>query len=1182
MKSFSKKEIENLINKTEEFKQAIIDSKGFILYLADKYTITLSPNLLIDTINPYSIRFISEHMNSHKYTSEQNEIVIDFLREKEEKDEEDTITQYHLNDLLNDIRNDEFIPTNAEKLLTLSFNDFLSYPKDFVKLLYRNSDVWSTSEFFSYHYLLAPVFKNLTKEEFLQIDKDTLYSCPALFNLSKHLMNDEDIRSLFNETVIAYYDHPKRKENGYKPRLDAYKNYEFQPHEKELFLTLLKNDYSSDYETVKDYKGFHHFFTKNDYILNHNISGIQYFSEKEIADNLTVIRKSITDAFFSHNYSNFQKIFQLKISHDSFKDIFKPAFIQDIIEHTDHFHFHPLERDNQKITEFINIFNKEVLILCVNNPDILQLIGYQKCIEYIKSVLEYNQSYFDNTYTEVFTNLLAQFEKATTTDVLFYNFPKRKVNCFSGYDIPALIFSSMEGKESVNYLFALMQIKKQVNSWQSSLFDKEINRVIPLLNAEDVKTVSHLLNYEINPQLLKDNPVQDFKHNFLNFNPVIIKSMHFNIFQSIFKISKEFRDLVLQEGLDSIIINEKLTNPHRSDFISDILNNTTDKESPYFSFMKFFIDKHKEFMTEHYLSQLISHPLRNDFIQLDTTLLEKDSYHKLEDVVGHLGEIYLEERRLNYIRENQSKKEIKVTEALLNTISQKKTELSNVSSFLFSQISFDFYSNKIKESDTVKAIQLLRVAETNINRYKDIILDKIQHLDFETTKKLVYNKEFLSYIFDNIKNESIHSKERPALLNKFTNEQNIELVEILLKNFNNPDLFTKQYYKNISLTKILYLIPETSRFEISNDLVIKHDPTELFHSYDYLPKKTAFSNSHVSQHYTNEQIFTAIDNLTKQGLKIINKREQNLPHSNLLSYNFKYEEMDGKNPYLNNYLSLLKNLENDPINYLACIHSDIIYNFINKDLYSNVDLAKTAFYNEHININVVNQAMESVFSIHNKMMNNPQVHDTNYIYEGVSLKNAIRAISNFLSFSYSSYHDKYESELDNEKSKILFKTILDKAPYLLFSSSRIGNLSPSEEFSSNFSNYYHKEIIEDFFIYSNKQEILSEYFSIDIYKKEQWQTKIADNFILSLITHLNEIRDEISIYKLDFIIKENKFNEHRPYRKNLKEFDSVLADLLSHGDYEHLIQKSISFNNMLRLSEMLDKTSRAKVKNNKI
>lgn len=1206
MKSFSKHEIENLINQPEDFKQAIIDSKGFILYMADKNTIALSPELLIETITPYSIRYISEHMQSHKYTPEQTEIVVSFLREDKEEEEDNTITTYTLANLLQDIKENNNFPKNAKELLNLNFNDFLAHQKEFITLIYRSSDdFWGADAFYSNTYLLEPIFKNLKKEEFLQIDKQTLAACPALFNMAKHLMIDKDIKNLFHESAQAYFNNEERVKGGYKNKLDHYKHYVFEPHEKDLFLSLLKNNYSSDYDSIKKYKGFDNFFTKEEYIFNHNISGIEYLSPREIADNLDVIRTGILNAYFKSHYSNVEKIYQLNISEDSFKDIFTTEFIKKIIEQSGDFHFHHFDKDYKKKTDFMNIFHKEVLTICGQDSDILQLVGITNAMSNITSILEHDRSYFNDTYANAAQNIIKQFNTSLTTDNLFLNFNDSKAACFAQYDIPGLLFDTMKGKESVNYLFALISIHNHLDrsAYKQKGFVEEINRITPLLPSDDVKTLAKMLGYKINTKLLNKDiqPQLDFNTNFLQFNPEIIKNMNIGLFKSIFNISKEFRTEVLQNNLDSIIVENKLQhlNENYGDFISNLLRATNDNKSPYFAFLKSFIKKNRDFMLEHYSDSLIAHPLREELIKMNTQDIERDSFNKLQKILTDFSDLSLQYKELYANREEKSKKERKELDSLIEDVQRKKSQLEKEISPLVSNLSFDFYLDQINSSDVVTAIKLYQVANTNQNKYKDAVLDKIQNLDFTTTQDLCSQKEFLHFIFDNGHNQSLGKQPRVVVFNsEFTNQQNIDLVETLLKNFNNPDIFVKQYHKKVSLSKILYFIPETQRYEISNDLAIKHDTVALFHSYDYAPNDNSYFDRHVKKHYSYEQIIQAIDTLTEKGLKIICLQDQNLPHSHLLSYNYTHSEsviktINGKevernediigehNPHFNDYKKLLKHLENDPINYLACVHSDIIANFIEKDKYESMDLAKSAFYEKHLNIDVINQAFKDIFALHNDMMQTKQYNDN--VFEGVALKNAVRAISSFNAFSYSHYGDKYSSELSEEKSKILLHTIIKEAPYLFFSTSTLGKLNTDNEISMNISDYVHDNMINDFFVGNVKQEITYDYLSLNYEnKKDQWQSSSADNFITTLITYLTQNSDANNIYKLDFIIKEKKFNKQRPYGKKLEDFSCSLSSFVANPEYENLLEKSLGYLKMLKMTERLSNTPRVKVKPTKI
>lgn len=1195
MKSFSQEEIQQIIQNPEDLKQAIIDSKGFILYLADKYTIELTPQLLIDSISEYSIRFIVEHMKSHKYSPEQSEIVINYLKEEDEDYNPPTPTEYTLNHLLEDIKADNDLPRNVDKVLTLSFNDFLSHQKEFTTLIYRsNDDYWGSSEFYSSHFLLASVFSSLTKEEFLSIDKKTLATCPTLFHMAKHLMNDDDIRVLFNQSVEAYYKHPDRVRGGYKPRLESYKNYTFRENEKELFLSLLKNEYSNDYETISKYKGFQHFFTRDEYILNYNIGGIRHFSQKEIADYLPEIRKGILAAYFSSHYHNIEKIYQLRISEDSFKDIFKPSFVQEIIERTQGFYFHHFDRDNQKKTDFMNQFHQHVLTLCANNTEILNLVGVQNCINNITSLIEHDRKYFNETYANAAQGILGKFETALKTPYLFDNFNDSKSGCFSEYDVPNLIFDHMKGKESINYLYALIKIHDNSKNYKQNIFKEEINRIVPLLPSEDVKVLSKALNYKISSKLLKNtstNSKGNFEENFLNFTPEIISSMSFSNFKSIFELSKEFRNTILNSNLDYIIIEDQLKNQgerYHNNFIRQLLSSLDNNKSAYFSFVKSFIKKNKDFMLENYFSNLVTHPLREELIKIDTVALEQDSYQKITSIMGEFCDKEIQYAQQYAARENLSKKEKKKIDQSIETLESEKKLLFEKISELLPNLSFSFYSEKLKNAPIINAIELYNISQENKKEYKHMVFDKVESLSFEETKQLLSNKEFLSFMFSHKYDDSSNSreKERAVYFNRqFTNEQNIEIVETLLANFNNTDLFRKQYESKISLSKVISLISQEKRFEISNDLAVKHDPVALFNSYDYLPQENGYFLKHVKHRYSNEQLLQAIENLNSQGLKIISSSGQNTTHDNLLSYNFKFENKDKnnevENPHFPSYLSLLKSLENDPINYLACIHSDIAQNFTKDKDFKTRDLALSDFFNKHVNIDIVMNAMKEIFDIHKEMYEDKSVHSHDF-YKGIAVPNAERAISNFIAFTYSSTGDVYSSEFSEDKSRKILQLLIKEAPYYLFSCNQIGKINSQQEFSMNFEDYYHKNLIEDFFIGSAKTSLVKDHFSLDYHKKDQWQSSNADDFIKTIIKNFTEKQDFNSIHKLDFIVKETQFNEERPYGKRLSEFSSVLSEFLANKEYEQLIEKSLGYIRIFKLSEKLADVPRVKVKSNKI
>ena len=73
MKSFTKEEILNLLENPTSLKNAIIESKGFVLYQSAFYKIDIPKKLLIDTINQYSIRFMVQNFKDTDYSKKEIE-----------------------------------------------------------------------------------------------------------------------------------------------------------------------------------------------------------------------------------------------------------------------------------------------------------------------------------------------------------------------------------------------------------------------------------------------------------------------------------------------------------------------------------------------------------------------------------------------------------------------------------------------------------------------------------------------------------------------------------------------------------------------------------------------------------------------------------------------------------------------------------------------------------------------------------------------------------------------------------------------------------------------------------------------------------------------------------------------------------------------------------------------------
>lgn len=649
-------------------------------------------------------------------------------------------------------------------------------------------------------------------------------------------------------------------------------------------------------------------------------------------------------------------------------------------------------------------------------------------------------------------------------------------------------------------------------------------------------------------------------------------------------MSEKFRNLILENNLDYIIIDNIKKDKNQNDLFFNLLKKITDKKSPYINFVKSFIKKNNKFVLDNYYSEIITHPMRKNLLKINTKELEIDSYSKVELLISKLlieeeNREKLEDINKNFKDKESSeiKEDIEQSIEIINNIKKEIKELTK-------NISFDFYYQKIESENIINAINLYY---NGITGFSNLIYDKIENLTFEETKSLMHNKVFLNFIYNNKKSDSQIDNKRTLFLNKnFTNEQNIELIELMLINFNNNLLYKKTYEKKIELSSLLNLINKEKRFEISNDLVIKHDPENMFNSYDYIPNEEGYFSKHVREEFSVEQIMKAIEYLNIKNKKIICVSKPNLSHDNLLSNNY-------KNGNIKDYLRLLKNLENDPINYIAVIHSDIVQNFINKNDYKETfkyrDVAITDFYNKYINVDVVIEGMKQIFKTakeYNENINYKNDNDNNTneanLYNGIAVKNAINALRNFISFTYySSSKDELISEFDIDKSKRILKEIIKDAPFLLFNTATIGKITNlMSEITNNFNEYIDKEFIDSLFLNSGKTEIISDMFSLDYEKRNEfWQSKIANKLIKKIIENLTSNEDIYSLQKLDFIIKQNIFNENLPYGKKLTDFSTQLTDFLCNKEYINMIEKSLLFVDLSTKTILIETNDKNKNKN---
>ena len=231
MKSFTKEEILNLLENPTSLKNAIIESKGFVLYQSAFYKIDIPKKLLIDTINKYSIRFMVQNFKDTDYSKKEIELIASFIKEDAVEKEVVKVIDYNYEKLIEDINNDS-IPRNLEKLIKISTEEYLKNQEVLTSLLNKNDDDYFYKVFYSSHPVLQSMFSKINKDDFFKINLDVLTKYPSIFHMAKHLMNDTEIKQLFNKVVDLYYEQPEIKRGGYRKKLEDYQNYNFDLTEK--------------------------------------------------------------------------------------------------------------------------------------------------------------------------------------------------------------------------------------------------------------------------------------------------------------------------------------------------------------------------------------------------------------------------------------------------------------------------------------------------------------------------------------------------------------------------------------------------------------------------------------------------------------------------------------------------------------------------------------------------------------------------------------------------------------------------------------------------------------------------------------------------------------------------------------------------------------------------------------
>lgn len=1170
-KEYTKEEINKIIANEENLKNEIIESKGFILYMANQYSIEIPSSKLINTISDYSIRYIKEDIGNDvlnkKYTSKQIAVVMKYLSVDVNKINVKNVEKYNIEDLIKDIEQGNELPGNIDNVLKINVEDFNTNKDKILSQIVATNDWFDSIKIPSF---IEKFFKELTQTEFDAINRDILIKNRELLFLTSHLLINQKQKENFTSLLEEHYKLENVVKSGFKNNLDNYTEYPFDKKEKDLFISLLKNTSEKDYLKISKLNGFDNFFNKLDYIIEYNIEDCNLLTEKEFSENIERIRNSLQKEFFSLHFKRFDPLFELKVSAKRMEEVFSEDFVKRLILDFDGFNTPYIDRNYNEKKEKHFFFSKQLLSLCIKDNEVLNRVGFVNLFKLMNQLKDNNPFHQNLSYVENdFQNILKNFNILLDSEFILRNFERAGFSSsYGNFNLTdkhvEQIITSMKDKperESVNYLFALTQLlgsEQAVQVEVRDLLQKEIKEVMTKADKKDVQEIEKLSRVEItrlyNMKIFKKAELnKNYKNNLLSYTKEDMLNMKEESFDYMFKNSILFRKNVLSFDLEENLI---LDNKKRFLFLLENIKDTSINTKENLKIVKEIIKKKREKVKDLFLSDILTHHMSNKIMEIDSYEMDVNNFKKtlsaIKDVEDKRNILNVNNLEYEIANKKDKPKLKKKKYELIDAVNTARTEVATC----LKSVSFNFKKQQLYSMPFMDAYKVYSFgALSRESEFGALMEKRFNCLNFEETKEFFNNKVFLKDFIDIA--TSYGTDDIMFVINPmFNREQNFELIDLLVKNIRNKDLTGIDIQKNdnFKFKKIIKLFHTNKVEEISNAAVIKHSPESIFRTYDFFPKDNMGNTASLkARKFTNDELLEAIDKIKEKGDMFIGGGELNIQEGFLAS-NYELENAktkDIENDYgFKNYKEMLKKMEKDPINYVGFIHSSIVANFIESNKHEFRDITISEFYDKHINHKVIIQAIKEANKIIRETNNNEI--DLNKITEKYGA-----IISNLLAYTYYSNGNDIRSMFSDEKAKEIIHTIAEEAPYFLFGLNQIGKINIIDEVLERMDDDLAKKLIEGLMI-GSKKHIMPKSLRFS-YEDNNWQSKNGHKLTNGLIDYCAKNNKHQLLTILDFMIKEHTFNEEKPYEKQNRDFSTLYMYFLNNQEFISKIEKVIFF-----------------------
>lgn len=1160
-KNYSKEEIQEIIKDSQLLKNEIINSKGFVLYVANKNSVEIPVKTLMETISEYSIRYIKEDMAERKYSKSQHEIIMSYLT-VDKKDNGRIVNNYSFNDLISDIKNENEIPANIEKFYTLTISDFNKNSKEILSLI-QETDFFSQ---FRIPKFIEKFFNNLSQEEFNQIDKKVFIENRGVLMLTTHLLTNEKQKQVFNEILKEHYKLDHVKKGGYKNNLENYIEYPFDEKEKDFFIELLHNGYEQSYFKIKKYPCFNTYFNKLDYILEHDIKSCFELTEKEFTENIETIRKKLKSQFFLPHYKRFEDFFYLRVSNSRAKELFSEEYVKELVLDFGGYDHPYMDRDNKEKGERFIVLAENLISLCAKDNEVLSKIGLGGIFKLINELKHLNISFNKDEVDDNFTKIVRKFPSLLDSDNLLVNFERESFSSRNGnfrlaqHHGQAMVESMKDKaeKNSVNYLIALLQISTSDMATVANirnLLVTELKDVVSNIDKNSLKKIEDLLGIDILKYYKPSNDKKlseintDYKHNIFQYGKENILNMNEDMVDFLIKKSIDFRKDIIKFNLEKDIFFKNNRFPF---LLNELTEDKNNKEK--LKFMQDLIQKNIDSVKKDFLSSILSHPMSDKLIKINTVDVDNDNFNKaISKLQEYEKAIELQNLfAIKYLNSNENEK-IKMKKQkqdFENFVSENKKEIHDY----IKKCSFTFKKEKLSSMPFIQAYKIYKLSIYRDEELENLMQKRLSNLSFEETKELFNDKVFIK---NKIESSYSYGSDKTLIINeKFNKEQNLELLKILIDNMKNPEFSSGTYksYDKLDFSKLLNLFKNNKLIEFSNEAMIKYSPESVFFTYSFSPRTKSYNmkSEESVRIFTNDEIMQVINRLNEKGLKVISETKNNRSYASFISNNFNLDNPDTlsieNDMGFKRYKEILKNLENDPLNYIGFINSQVVSNFIEEGKHEYRDITISEFYNNHINHKVI---IDAIKEIKEKAINQKQNNESES-----SLKECVSALTGVLAYTYYSNGDDVRSIFDDEKSKEIIKALLENTPYLLFELKQIGKVNVIDEITNNLNDENMEKIIKGFLL-SENSKISGDNLRLNYENRTtDWQSVMANNLTNGIINYCINNKKYEYLNLMDFMIKEEDFNDEKPYEKHKRDFSTPYMGFLNNEEFKNKIEKA--------------------------